>query len=472
MNEIQKQDPESLQLIISIHKVVYNNAEVFITLFIALQAFIRNFYILLVSGILFGFFVYFSQYKKTKKRINMVISVFFNFSIFISLCHVEFTYFQRVTFYFFSSDLFYSLISRKPRKYYLLSMFCFAIAKFILMSFSSMVCFGACVFIAVTTGLFLPRQLFTHQKRIRLTKGSWALALVLQILLKQPIQWFYALFSILLLLNAEVSIPPLYLSKYCLGMLAAQLIFFGIELYIGIKHHSLSLIAQSIQLLMICLTYVSKNIKTHKELDISYSYGYLKLKKLVTFSVLMISILIGSFILIEGLMRSFRFLYVDKKKLIPFSIAGFIVNSIWIMHNNVPLFYVVIQAMSSLFVIITSFLIMYRRKYFLDSYTSMFIGVVMCFQTIPYFKELINDLLLSTNFPTNKLKKEISKESIVSNLKVWDLNHKPIVSCCVQAVSKNNDDLLKRVSNILYQQRINSFTIEFNFGLSSELDLF
>ncbi|MCD6449700.1 MAG: cation transporter [Thermotogaceae bacterium] len=209
----------------------------------------------------------------------------------------------------------------------------------------------------------------------------------------------------------------------------------------------------------------------------TFTYGYKRAEIVSSLVNSTFIIIMGGFILLEGIKKTVHPYVTNPKILLPVAFVGLLGNAFTLLilhehhneHLNVKAAWIHIMAdtISSVLVVGLGVLFFYKDYYFLDGIVSVGIAVYMISMAIPIFRES-SLILMQAN--TGKVSLSDVKEELlkikevrdVHHIHLWNLDEKNthVELHIKKSENANNDDLLKKVYDKLKEIGISHATVQ------------
>ena len=208
-----------------------------------------------------------------------------------------------------------------------------------------------------------------------------------------------------------------------------------------------------------------------------FTYGYKRAEIVSSLVNSTFIILMGGFILFEGVEKIVHPYAINPKVLLPVAIVGLLGNAFTLLmlhghhheHLNVEAAWVHIMAdtISSVLVVALGILFFFKEYYFLDGVVSVGIAGYMVTMAIPIFKKSALILMEANvgNISSSKIKEELSEidgVKDVHHIHIWNMDERNVyVELHVRKSDNvNNDELLKKVYDKLKDVGVSHATIQ------------
>ncbi|HOB15614.1 MAG TPA: cation diffusion facilitator family transporter [Defluviitoga sp.] len=203
------------------------------------------------------------------------------------------------------------------------------------------------------------------------------------------------------------------------------------EIVGGILSHSLALLSDAFHnlndTLAILISFIA-NILSKKQDDSKRTYGYKRFEVLAAFVNTLFLMVISVFLFIEGIKNVFNPNIVTGNIMLSVAVVGLVGNLITVFllfkdskkNLNIKALFIHIlsDTISSVFVIIGAFLIIFKNLYIIDPIFTFIISGYIFFESIPLLKETVNILLQGApdNIEIQQIKTEIEKLPFIKDV--------------------------------------------------------
>lgn len=266
------------------------------------------------------------------------------------------------------------------------------------------------------------------------------------------------------------------------------------EIVAGIFSFSLALISDGFHNLQdtisVVLSYIAYKISL-KGPDENKTYGYKRAEIIAAFVNSIFLIVLSLFLIVEAFKRFYLKQYIDGNLMIIFALLAFLVNMVSAIllhshsHNNMNFksayLHMLGDAMFSIAVVISGFIIKKWGYYWIDPLLSILICFFMAYQSFPILKKSFNILMQSSpELDYSSMKKDIEGVNGVKNIHhvhVWQTNDESIyfeahieVDDCLVSKSCDLSDNIKRILKEKYG--VYHSTLQFETDKCIKKDMF
>ncbi|PNR94978.1 cation diffusion facilitator family transporter [Petrotoga olearia] len=273
-------------------------------------------------------------------------------------------------------------------------------------------------------------------------------------------------------------------------LLLSVILNFGItiaEILGGIFSNSLALLSDAIHNLndtsAIFISYIAR-VLSKKERDPKRTYGYKRVETLAAFVNTEILMVIAVYLLIEGINKLSNPSIIQGNIMLTVAFIGLTGNltTAYLLHSGsktnlnikATFIHVLSDTISSIFVIIGAFLIIYQKLYIIDAIFTLMISGYIFIESIPLLKNTINILLQGTptDIEIDKLKTKLEQFDFVKDvhhIHIWTTDGKDkYMEAHIRLREKFNqdnyelDDCIDELNKVLKEEfEINHTTLQF-----------
>jgi len=208
-----------------------------------------------------------------------------------------------------------------------------------------------------------------------------------------------------------------------------------------------------------------------------FTYGYKRAEIVSSLVNSTFIIIMGGFILFEGVKKIIYPHAINPKILLPVAIVGLLGNAFTLLmlhehhheHLNVEAAWVHIMAdtISSVLVVILGILFFFKDYYFLDGVVSVGIAAYMVAMAIPIFKKSALILMEANvgNITSSKIKEElfeIDGVNDIHHIHIWNMDERNtyVELHIKKSDNVSNDEILKRVYDKLKGMGVSHATVQ------------
>ncbi|HBT50679.1 MAG TPA: cation transporter [Petrotoga sp.] len=273
-------------------------------------------------------------------------------------------------------------------------------------------------------------------------------------------------------------------------LLLSVILNFGItiaEILGGIFSNSLALLSDAIHNLndtsAIFISYIAR-VLSKKKRDPKRTYGYKRVETLAAFVNTEILMVIAVYLLIEGINKLSNPSIIQGNIMLTVAFIGLTGNltTAYLLHSGsktnlnikATFIHVLSDTISSIFVIIGAFLIIYQKLYIIDAIFTLMISGYIFIESIPLLKNTINILLQGTptDIEIDKLKTKLEQFDFVKDvhhIHIWTTDGKDkYMEAHIRLREKFNqdnyelDDCIDELNKVLKEEfEINHTTLQF-----------
>jgi len=273
-------------------------------------------------------------------------------------------------------------------------------------------------------------------------------------------------------------------------LLLSVILNFGItiaEILGGIFSNSLALLSDAIHNLndtsAIFISYIAR-VLSKKKRDPKRTYGYKRVETLAAFVNTEILMVIAVYLLIEGINKLSNPSIIQGNIMLTVAFIGLTGNltTAYLLHSGsktnlnikATFIHVLSDTISSIFVIIGAFLIIYQKLYIIDAIFTLMISGYIFIESIPLLKNTINILLQGTptDIEIDKLKTKLEQFDFVKDvhhIHIWTTDGKDkYMEAHIRLREKFNqdnyelDDCIDELNELLKEEfEINHTTLQF-----------
>ncbi|MDN5346098.1 cation transporter [Petrotoga miotherma DSM 10691] len=273
-------------------------------------------------------------------------------------------------------------------------------------------------------------------------------------------------------------------------LLLSVILNFGItiaEILGGIFSNSLALLSDAIHNLndttAILISYIAR-VLSKKKRDSKRTYGYKRVETLAAFVNTEILMVIAVYLLIEGINKLSNPSIIQGNIMLTVAFIGLTGNltTAYLLHSDsktnlnvkATFIHILSDTISSIFVIIGAFLIIYQKLYIVDAIFTLMISGYIFIESIPLLKNTINILLQGTptDIEIGKIKTNLEKFDFVKDvhhIHIWTTDGKDkYMEAHIrlqESFDQNNyklDDCIDKLNKVLKEEfEISHTTLQF-----------